>query len=227
MVKLVLSALALCALLPACGNDNTADDADRGVERGGAPSETGGTSAGKAGATDPASGGEDGGSATSNGGSATSNGGSATSNGGSATSNGGSGSSTPLSDHELFLVGVWRGTISQDDQEFAYFVLQPDRTGCGWDRHGTNFGQRFFEYSFTDWHLEETPLDEDGRMTLRFVGNDGEEQAIERYEPATDRIFVGGHQPTSWLDLLIPCDSAGTNATQTDVERQGSMPPKP
>jgi hypothetical protein len=201
----------------ACGGEQhraDSNDPDHGGRASGSSGATGAPEAGKGndpaagGATDPPSAGGNGESA----------------GGGAAAA---AGDFTPLSDHELYLVGVWRGTISQDDQEFSYFVLQADRTGCGWDRHGTNFGQRFFAYSFSDWQLEETPLDDDQRMTLRLVSSAGETQSIERYDAATDRIYIGGYQATSWLDLLIPCDSAGTNATQTEVERQGTALPKP
>jgi hypothetical protein len=135
----------------------------------------------------------------------------------------GSGAAQPLTDHELFLVGVWRGTISESDQEYAYIVLNEDRTGCGWDRHGDDFGTRYFAWSFDDWRLEEAPLDADGRMTIKLRA-DGSEQSIERYDPETDNVYIGGLTRTTWQSVLIPCDAPTTNATATDVARRGSAP---
>jgi hypothetical protein len=200
-----------------CGGSDSGDAAAAGAGGGGA---TGGPSAGK---PSVAGAGPQGGAADAEGG-ADGQAGTGVAGTAAGAATGGTAMVTPLSDHELFLVGVWRGTVSVEDDEYSYFVLQSDRTGCGWDRHGTNFGQRFFAYEFSNWHLEEQPLDAEGRMTIRFTAAAGDVQDIERYDAVTDRIFVGGYQATAWLDLLIPCDSVGTNATATDVMRQGSAP---
>lgn len=131
---------------------------------------------------------------------------------------------TPLSEHERFLLGTWRGTINANDQEYGYFVLEDDRTGCLWDRHGENFGQRYFEVQFDDWHLEESPLDEDGRMTIRLRVSSGEIHTLDRYDPENDVLYRDGGLSSRWLDLIVPCSGAGSNATETDVDRQGSAP---
>jgi hypothetical protein len=147
--------------------------------------------------------------------------GAGSSTGASSASTGSSGGA-PLSDGERYLLGVWRGLISEDG-EYQYFVLEEGRNGCAWVRDGDNFGQRFFEVQFTEWRLEPEELDADGRMTIHLTV-DGVEQTIDRYDAENDHIYVAELQQTTWQSVIVPCSGAGSNSTAVDVPRQGSPP---
>lgn len=140
----------------------------------------------------------------------------------SGASQGGADEGGPLTDVELGLVGVWRGTPAGDDVD--YFVLQEDRTGCTWQRQGDDYAQRYFELQFHDWVLGDA--EPDGRRPISFVTAEGNAQDVERYDPETDRIHLAGVEeaPMSWVSITIPCSGAGSNATATDVERRGTYP---
>lgn len=136
-----------------------------------------------------------------------------------------SGSTEPLSDVELGLVGVWKG--SGNDDEVNYYVLQEDRTGCTWYRDGDDFGRRFDELQFHDWKLETGDAESDGRIPISFVtAEEGNLQDLERYDPEVDQIHLAGFRefPMTWQDILIRCEDEGTDAVELDVERRGTYP---
>jgi hypothetical protein len=120
------------------------------------------------------------------------------------------------------MVGVWVGNATSTTVD--YYVLVGDRTGCLWERDGDDYGQRFSEIQFSNWHLEEGALDADSRMTLSFTNRkDGSPQAIERYDPKTDKLMFAGLTPMTWQKFLMDCAAKGTQSTQTNVARGGVL----
>jgi len=127
-----------------------------------------------------------------------------------------------LTDLEWSMVGTWRGSLPDD--RWAYYVFDADRTGCTWEREGDDFGRRFAEVKFTDWQLVADEIDGDLRMPLEWRFPNGD-VFDDTYDLANDRILQSGltELPVYWIDVRIDCDDTGTNATESDVERLGSL----
>lgn len=125
-----------------------------------------------------------------------------------------------LTDLEWSMVGTWVGELPGG--RVHYYVFDADRTGCRWEHEGDG-STRIDNVRVRDWRLHPEELDDALHMPLRWLAPGGDTRE-DAYDAAADRIHPADavDLDMAWVDVRIDCNSSGSTAIETEVERLGS-----